>query len=267
MKINNAVSSISAMPAPNATPAILLYDIETSQHQGKFWDVWKQNSAPCQITAYGRMICFAAKWLGRDEVLWMRGTKDDKGLCRALSALHDKADMVIAHNGRAFDDAYLRTRLAFHNMPPPMPYKLYDTCLKARKLLHVPHNSLDGLARYFNIGRKVPHAGQDLWDGCMAGDAAAWALMEEYNIGDVLLMEEVYLRIRPYDKQPCNVGMMYEDDLARCPACGAAALKTLAKVARTTVLQFDAYRCKACGAISRSRKSIKGESNPVRGCL
>ncbi len=261
------VPDIPFMKAPDSGVRVLLYDIETIQHHAKVWDVWKQNIAPCQITRYGRILCFAAKWLGSDEILFERGERTDKELCRTLVRLHDQADIVIVHNGRSFDDAYLRTRLAYHGIPPPMPYRLYDTCLKARRLFNFPHNSLDGLARYFGVGQKVPHQGQELWDACEAGDPEAWAKMEEYNIGDVLLMEEVYLRIRPYDKQPPNMALGFDDGVARCPVCGAAALKSLPKVARTAVLEFEAFRCQSCGGLCRSRKSLPGETNPVRGCL
>jgi hypothetical protein len=59
-------------------------------------------------------------------------------------------------------------------------------------------NSLDDLGQNLGLGRKMKHAGFDMWLGCMAGEVKHWRNMEKYNKQDVVLLEKVYLRLRGY---------------------------------------------------------------------
>src|SRR5712664_1835689 len=76
-------------------------------------------------------------------------------------------------------------------------------------------NKLDDLARYLGVGRKLPHTGFHLWKGCMSGDREAWKTMKDYNKQDVILLENVYYRIRAWDKNHPSVNRGQE----ACPVC------------------------------------------------
>jgi hypothetical protein len=202
---------------------------------------------------YGQVLCFAAKWLGAGAMIFERRQRTDRDVCRTLHALFGQADIVVAHNGRAFDERHIKARWSFWRLPPPSPYKLVDTCLLARTAFGFPHNSLAGLGRYLRLGGKVEHEGIGLWVRCLDGDAAAWRTMERYNVRDVELLEKVYLRLRAWDKRAPNVGAMIGDGKLRCVVCGSDSLAAMDAPARTAVLSYVAYRCRDCGKISRSR--------------
>jgi hypothetical protein len=241
---------------------VLLFDIETTPMKSWHWRMHDENIAPKQVIEFSRVLCYAAKWLGRDAVAFERtnyraGAKSDRQACRDLWKLFDEADVVVAHNGKAFDTDTLRARWMFYGLQPPAPFKVFDTLRAARGYFRFPSNSLDCIARYLNIGRKVEHEGFDLWLKCMEGDGAAWQRMETYNVGDVLLLEEAYLRLRPWSNLHPNIALRHDGDTRRCVCCGAAALEELAKASYTNASVFPSFRCKKCGKVMRGRKRDK----------
>ena len=89
----------------------------------------------------------------------------------------------------------------------------------------------------------------------MNGDKSAWEQMKAYNVQDVILLEEVYLRLRPWIQNHPNV-TMYDGDLDACPRCGEDAMtKQGLKRNKTTTVQQ--YRCSACGGWASSRVAEK----------
>ncbi len=247
--------------SPQSGPRILVMDIETSPTLGYTWDFWKASINPEQIVEDSVVLCWAAKWADCDGIMYRRSEKwrDDRSIVQELADMLGKADIVVAHNGKAFDISRVWARLAYYSIPPPQPFKVVDTVLLARTAFNFPHNSLAGLARYLNIGAKAEHEGFGLWVKCMADDADAWARMEKYNIQDVLLLEDVYLRLRPYDRKHPNVALYYADSDIRCVRCGAAALKESPEPTYTAVSEFPLFQCEQCGAWCRSGSRTKRE--------
>lgn len=239
---------------------ILSFDIETAPHMAYVWKCFKEYVSPEQMIQHTTVICWAAKWLGDDEVLFDDVPHDDytndKGICESLWKLIDEADIIISHNGRAFDHPLMRTRWLAHGMPPPSPYQTVDTCKLAQKQFRFPRSKLESVARYLEIGHKTSHDGFQLWRDCMDGDEEAWAKMREYNINDVILLEDVYMRLRPWDRQHPNVSLDY-DDVMRCIVCGSTALESLNQPTRTQASTFESYRCQHCGKVMRSRSRHK----------
>jgi hypothetical protein len=68
----------------------------------------------------------------------------------------------------------------------------------ARHKFDFNSNRLDDLGAFLGLGRKVKHPGFEMWEKCLEGDPEAWALMEKYNKGDVVLLEKVYRKLRPW---------------------------------------------------------------------
>jgi len=256
-----SVPSFTARNAQKVGARILAFDIETSPTLCYTWDFWKASIHPEQILEDSRVLCWAAKWVGCDGVLYRRSKdwRNDRDIVAELSELLGSADIVVAHNGKSFDVARVWARMAHHEIQPPPPFKVVDTVLLARSAFNFPHNSLAGLARYLEIGAKAEHEGFGLWVKCMADDADAWGRMEAYNIQDVLLLEEVYQRLRPYDKKHPNVALYYDDCDLRCVRCGAKALKESASPAYTAISEFPLFQCESCGAWCRSGTRTKRE--------
>ena len=258
---------------------ILVLDIETSPMLALPWGCLKQYINPEQLLAPQRLLCWAACWLGETKVHYQgmnipAGQLPDDPIealvaiagfyqhsdyepCESVWKMVDEADIVVAHNGKAFDTATLNTRWLDHGMPEPSPYRIIDTLWTARRKFRFPRNKLESIARYRKIGKKVEHEGFELWKKCMCGDPRAIGRMKRYNIGDVRLLAEIYMDMRPWVIGHPNVALSYEDGVRRCMVCGSSALKMLANNAATAASVFDAYRCETCGKVQRSRARHK----------
>jgi len=241
-------------------PRILVFDIETTPMLSHHWRCYKENISPVQVVNYSKLLCWSAKWVDGKMVYFdsTQKDKDDKRCCGTMRELCDEADILVAHNGRAFDMGTLKARWIAHGFDPPSPSKWVDTLRVCRHQLNLASNKLDAIARYFNLGTKHPHEGFQLWLDCMGGKKKAWQTMQEYNIQDVLLEEELYLLIRAWDSKHPNVQLMYDDEEERCVCCGHRTLTLMARPARTNASEFSSYRCSKCRKIMRCRKRDPG---------
>lgn len=240
----------------NKLPKILVLDIESAPLEAYTWGQWKQNIQDGQIISNWFLLTWAAKWLFSD-VVYSDGLSSDEAIneddYRIVGTLREmllRADVVIAHNGRAFDIPKINTRMVLHNYKPVKPYQQIDTLLIARKEFGFTSNKLDTLGKMFGVGEKI-HTTFELWRGCKQGDEVALDKMEVYNRQDVLLLEEVYLRMRPFIHSHPNVALFIEEGKFVCPSCGSDNL-TRAGNYYTATSRFSSHQCE-CGAISRER--------------
>ena len=130
-------------------------------------------------------------------------------------------------------------------MAPPKPFKSIDLIRTNKGRFDLPSRKLDYLVQQSGVGSKVKHQGFDLWIDCMAGDPAAWAVMEKYNRGDVIITEKAYLRLLPWITNAPHHGMFSQDGHS-CPYCGSKKLER-AGLTHTNVTSYQLYECKACG--------------------
>ena len=250
---------------------ILNMDIETAPMLAFVWGCFKQYIDPSQLIHISKVLCWAAKWLDRDEILFDSMQQDikpsanpldfyqysDERVVKGMWELFNEADIVVGHNGQAFDTKTLNARWIAHGLPPPSPFKFVDTYKMAKDTSRLPRNKLESVGRYFDLGGKVEHEGFGLWTKCMQGDADAWARMRAYNEQDVALDEEVYMLFRAWWKRHPNVALHYEDGHRRCIVCGSTAVvEDAAHQAHTAASVFPSYRCESCGAVLRGRKRL-----------
>lgn len=241
---------------PRNLPKILVLDIETAPLESFTWGQWKQNVYDDQIISNWFMLTWSAKWLFSD-IVYSNGltskealNEDDRRIVGSIRDMLAEADVVIAHNGKAFDIPKINTRMVLHGYKPVKPYQQIDTLLIARKEFGFTSNKLDTLGKMFGVGEKV-HTSFELWKGCKQGNVMALEKMEAYNRQDVLLLEEVYLRMRPFIHSHPNVALFMEEGKFVCPSCGNDNL-TKAGNYYTATSRFSSYQCE-CGAISRER--------------
>jgi DNA polymerase elongation subunit (family B) len=254
-------------PEEKEGPRVLIFDIETSPEIGYVWGRFKQFLAPVQVKQRSFMLTWSAKWLGEEEILDdaiinyrqtddAYGEPDDLEIVTSMWNLLDRADVVVAHNGIRFDLPYLNSRFVYHNLGMPSPFKVVDTCKIAKKYFRFPANSLKELGIY--LGIEVPKLDTDfqLWVDCMEGKKEAWEYMVEYNQYDVKLLEEVYLRLRSYDKSHPNMSLYYDDDKVRDPVTGSTDVVEDG-FAYTASSKFPAFKGPE-GHSFRSSKKVKG---------
>lgn len=115
---------------------------------------------------------------------------------------------------------------------PPAPYKQIDLLQVVKSNFKFPSNKLDYISQRLGLGQKVEHEGMALWTKCMKGDKAAWQRMEEYNIQDVVLLEDLYKRILPWIKNHPNMNVYKDGPI--CPTCGDEHLQKRGTAVTTT---------------------------------
>jgi hypothetical protein len=225
------------------TPKVFLLDIESATVWTRVWGLWRQR-IPYQniIKVDGRpmdwfMLCWAGKWLGDDKIIsdsvtsWEATHRNDKRIARSIWKIIHEADVLIGHNLDRFD---------------------------LRKIMHSAHN-LDYLNSIFSL-RMKEDTDYQLWIDCEEGDKEALAYMLHYCESDVLALEDLYLKLRPYMTSHPNLGLYVDDEDPMCPHCYS---KEIIRdgvykdaVYTTNVSVFPAYRCLKCGATPRGRKTI-----------
>ena len=255
--IVKAKKIIRAKKKTGRLPKILIYDIETSPMIGYVWGHWQQNISLSQTIQNSIMLTWSAKWLYDDKIYSDKVTPsealklDDGRVCKSLWNIIHEADIVIAHHGDKFDIPMMNSRFIINELPPYSVTDSIDTKKVASRTFRFASNKLDALAGYFGFGQKIK-TDFDLWKGCMEGDQKSIDDMETYNIQDVKVLEEVYLKLRPYIKAHPNVGLYLESDKPVCPSCGSHNIKTMSKDYYTPTGRYTTYQCE-CSAISRCR--------------
>lgn len=257
----------------NKIPRILLFDVETAPMRAYVWSRWKQDIHLNQTISEWFMIAWSAKWLYADEIIGDVLTsdeaiqEDDSRIVKHLWELINEADIVIAYNGRRADIPWMNSRFIVHNLLPPKPYFLIDPIETAKKQFGFSSNKLDALAGYFGIEHKL-NTDFNLWKDCMEGNEEALYYMLEYNKKDVLILEEVYLRLRPWIKSHPNIGNYVSSTVPVCSICGSEQLELIhGQYYFTNVGKYALYRCKDCGAITRGRLNLNKGINDVMPIL
>ena len=251
-------------------PKILVFDIETAPLKAFVFQksVWKANVGDEQVISEWFMLAWSAKWLFDEEVISMTLTgkearsEDDYRLVEGLWELFNQADIIIAHNGDSFDIPNMNTRFIVNGFNPPKPYQTIDTKVIAKRQFGFTHNGLNALSKLFGMGEKRD-VDFELWKQCVDGNEAALKEMELYNRDDVALLEQVYLKLRPWIKSHPNVGLYSLSDGAVCPNCGSEHITWLdGEYYYTQTSRYPIFVCE-CGAYGRSRKSdlTKEEKN------
>jgi len=240
---------------------ILLMDIENAPSLSYHWRRWKENIGQNQAVSESYFLTYSAKWLGNPLIMNGRITEpeEDTQICKELGELFNRADLVVAHNGKKHDFTLLNTRMLVNGLRPYSPVKFVDTLEIAKKNFKFPSNSLDSLAAYLGLERKKEHEGFQMWRDCVAMKDEAFENMMEYNDQDVLVLEQVYLKLRAWDAKAPNLNVYFNDDVSRCPCCGSHHLDLIDKLSYTQQSAFSTYQCKECGKVSRAKKNHRSK--------
>lgn len=244
----------------------LIFDIETAPSQAFVWGAWKQNiGIDMDIAHEGYIMSIAYKWLGEDDVHYLENrTEDDTVIASQFAMVLDQADFVVAHNGKKFDVPMMNTRFVINGIQPPSPYKVVDTLQIAKKEMRFRRNSLAHLAEVLECKhKKLKHqsfAGFSLWSECMKGNPDAWAEMELYNRYDVIVLEEVYKKLRPFASNHPNINTGDDPLTLACPKCGSEDI-IRSGYFTTNKGKYQRYKCKCCGGWSSETYMINSLEN------
>ena len=243
---------------------ILLLDIESSPNTAHVWGLWQQNVSINQLMESSYVLCYAAKWLGDEEIVFdsVHQSKP-KAMLKGIHGLLNDADAVVHYNGTKFDIPTLNKEFLLHSYNPPAPYKQIDLLRVVRSQFRFPSNKLDYVAQRLGLGQKHAHEGHSLWVKCMNGDKDAWERMQDYNVQDVVLLESLYHTLLPWIKNAPNVNLF--NDVQGCPSCGDTHLQKRGTSVSTTGV-YQRYQCRSCGTWCQGTTNLTKKKVEVKQC-
>lgn len=238
---------------------ILNLDIEVAPAIVVVWDPKPRYISPEKVLSPRRMLCFAGKWLGEDDMFFFSEWDDGReAMLHQIWQLLNQADAVLHYNGTRFDVPWIQTEFVQAELPPPSPYAQIDLFRAIVKQFNFMSNSLDSVSKALGTTHKLSHEGFSLWTKVMAGDQQAQCKMEEYCCGDVFANEDLYHRIRPWiPGHPSYAIIDSQNDELLCPQCGSPSVER-SGVAYTATRAYPRYHCPDCGKWLRGTHSFAG---------
>ena len=231
---------------------ILLLDVETAPNTAHVWSLWGQNVSLAQLISSSYILCWSAKWLGSKQAEYMDCNSNKHSLMiRRIHTLLSEADAVLHYNGKRFDIPVLNSAFLQLGLPPAKPFKQIDLYQVVKRNFRLPSNKLEYVARMLGLKGKVKHTGHDLWVRCMAGDKAAWRMMQRYNKQDTQLLEQVYNKLLPWLH---GVNLSTLSNSMCCPTCGTQNYKEKGFY-YTESRKYTLYNCNKCYTWFRHRQS------------
>jgi hypothetical protein len=203
------------------------------------------------------MACWSAKWLFEPEVYGRVVTpkeaieRKDDSILGEIWELMDEANVVIHHNGNSFDIPKLNTRFLLGGYSRPSYYKSIDTLEIAKKNFAFTYNKMGWINELLGIGTKMETSFK-WWDEASDGNEKYLDMMLEYNMNDVNVLEELYLKLRPWMSGHPNMAVYsVHKDTAVCPTCGSLDLHWNSTYS-TPLGLYKSFRCQECSSIGRS---------------
>ena len=208
----------------------MVYDIETSLVRIEHWGTGKTYINHTQlvegIEGQTRIISIAWKYVGEDKVYaltWKDGC--DKKMMTEFMTYYNQCDMVIGQNNNSFDNKLVATRAAYHGLPLNRFVKSFDIYRKVKTVFKLQSYSMAYMAKYFGLTLKQSHEGIRMWKMIQYGTPAQkkeyLKKMVDYNIGDIVTTEELYMKLRPYMGTISHEGVKKGLPRWSCPVTGA----------------------------------------------
>jgi hypothetical protein len=224
---------------------IVAYDIETTPMLLYAWDLRQKFFSINNIVKDKEILMICWKELGKSKIhtLTQLNMTEEEIVASFREVLED-VDILVHQNGDYFDLRNITAKLIEYRLPPLNKIQTIDTYKEARRVAYFSSHKLDFVGGKLLGSRKVDTDFQ-LWIDCMAGDKKAFKYMARYCRHDVQLLEDYYLRLRPYMTHHPNVASV---DTHNCPFCDSSAT-TINKRYRTKVgIEKWHYRCLSCSA-------------------
>jgi len=244
------------------SPRIVVWDIETTHNIAAIFRLFDDFTSHENILQERYIVCAAWKVLGEKQVhsvstlddpkRYAKNPHDDKHVVETLHKVLSEADVIIAHNGDGYDIKFAEGRMLAHGLSPLPPIPSIDTLKVAKLRLLLNSNKLDYLGRYLGLGKKIPTR-NELWLRVLAGEKKAVQEMVKYNKYDVILLEKVFLKLRPYAANHINRQLF--GHTKGCPRCGSKHVQsrgTHKAISRT----YNRFQCVDCGGWYREVKPV-----------
>jgi len=224
------LKKLARYKALDSNGKVMVYDIETSLVRIEHWGTGKTYINHSQLSAgregETRIISIAWKYVGEDEVFalaWDDGC--DKEMMTEFMAYYNRCDMVIGQNNNSFDNKLVATRAAKHGLFLNRFVKSFDIYRKVKSVFKMQSYSMAYMAKFFGLTLKQSHEGIRMWKMIQYGNPEEKAeylqKMVDYNIGDIVTTEELYMKLRPYLNTVRHEGVKAGKPRWSCPVTGS----------------------------------------------
>lgn len=246
-------------------------DVETQRAITEVWDLWPKYIPIDDVVVPKRLLCFAAKWHGKDKVYFHAAWDDDdidahKKMIRAAWKLLDAADIVVGWNSARFDEQHFQAAFGRLELGPPSPFRSLDLMKVAKRNFASGEMSLklDWFSREWLGDRKLSHSATDIWRDIRYGNReerrAAQRVMQDYNRKDVILTERLFDRFKPWTGINYAIYDQADDSgQPRCTNCGSFDVEKRGFF-YTTTFRYQRYHCPkkrgGCGSWSKGKRMV-----------
>jgi DNA polymerase elongation subunit (family B) len=215
-----------------ALSRILLFDIETSHLKADF----------------GHLICIGWKFLDEKRVycptiLDHPGVDciDDRPLLREFIRAYNTADMIVTYFGKGFDSKFLNAKVLGYGLRPLPPLPHVDLYFTVKANLALSRKSLGNVGYHLRLPtEKSPVEGR-IWTKAAIGNPAAVRYCKRHCVADVRLLEEAYLKLRPYVRTHPRV-----NGWEPCRYCGADKLQARGYAITALKGRQQRLQCQSC---------------------
>lgn len=253
-------------------PRIILFDIETLPDLFEISKVYfglSDYPGKTRKAQLSSILCASYKVFGEPEIYtlkawdysrWQTNINDDYTILKEIVKVigNKEVDAVVTHNGVRFDWPFLQTRLGLQEIDFLTEIPQIDTCLLARKKLKMDSNALGKLGIQFFGEDKMKTGGANLWHRIQwYKEQVDLDLMQKYCEQDVLLLEKLFKKLRPFCKNIPNHNLYKvggnTDNL--CPSCGSTSkFHKQHGYHYTKTMFYERLKCKSCGSTFRNDK-------------
>lgn len=179
------------------------FDIETSNLNGDF----------------GILLCGVIKPSGEKPKIfrldqlsqkWDKQRSFDKPVVEAFARELSQYDIVAGHNQVRFDLNFLRTRILYWGLPSLKEFKAaIDSCQLLRNKFKLSWNSLDKATDFLGFNKKTPVSGNVWMSAFLDGNRRAMNEITEHCVADVLMTEELVIKLKDYSSRLNGWGSSY----------------------------------------------------------
>ncbi len=213
---------------------------------------------------FGIVLTFGSKIVGEGKVsvLNILDYQDESGdlikaekrLLKDISKVMLEADVWLGHYACWYDIPFLNTRLLYHRLPIlPPNHALIDTWKIARNRLKLRNNRLATISGFLKTLDEKNAIQPEQWIRALGGHRQSMNYIVDHNRRDVLVLEEVYMLLRPLILEHPNKNLT--DGKGGCGVCGSTHLhKRGTHLTRTR--KYQRYQCQSCGRYSTDPKPI-----------
>lgn len=220
--------------------AILFYDIETSGLKGDF----------------GHCFCMGYKFLGDTQAKIVSvldvakpckschrvDTAEDALLMKRVWTVLAAADIWVGWYSKGFDWKFLNTRILDAGLPPLPDVAHIDLYYTAKHKLALSSNRLANVQDFLQLPTTKTPLTKRVWRRAQAGHVEDISYIIEHCLADVNVLEEAYMKLRPYVKTHPRVA-----GKDRCRVCGGIYYSKGLRVT-TTLGPRRRLECRDCGA-------------------